>query len=100
MTGTTLRPGEGGVSGGPVGPDLAPLARRPAGEAPATDPHRGPAGRPVGRARRLARLGARHRRALGERGHLVEAWLIDLDGRWWSLPGSADRGSTGTGRVR
>ena len=27
--------------------------------------------------------------ALAERGHAVEGWLIDLDGRWWCLPPSA-----------
>jgi D-alanine-D-alanine ligase len=27
--------------------------------------------------------------ALASRGHDVEAWLIDLDGRWWSLPPGA-----------
>lgn len=30
--------------------------------------------------------------ALGERGHTVEGWLIDLDGAWWRLPpASMDR---------
>jgi D-alanine-D-alanine ligase len=27
--------------------------------------------------------------ALGERGHSVTGWLIELDGRWWKLPDSA-----------
>lgn len=27
--------------------------------------------------------------ALAERGHPVDGWLIDLDGRWWRLPPSA-----------
>jgi len=27
--------------------------------------------------------------ALASRGHAVDAWLIDLDGRWWSLPPAA-----------
>ncbi len=27
--------------------------------------------------------------ALAERGHAVETWLIDLDGRWWALPPAA-----------
>ena len=47
----------------------------------------GPARRPVGRARRVARVGHGHRRARSpSAGHDVEAWLIDLDGRWWWLP--------------
>jgi D-alanine-D-alanine ligase len=27
--------------------------------------------------------------ALAERGHSISGWLIDLDGRWWSLPAAA-----------
>ncbi len=27
--------------------------------------------------------------ALSEKGHLVDPWLIDLDGRWWRLPATA-----------
>lgn len=28
-------------------------------------------------------------RALAGRGHTIDAWLIDLDGRWWALPSGA-----------
>jgi D-alanine-D-alanine ligase len=27
--------------------------------------------------------------ALSDRGHAVDAWLVDLDGRWWQLPPAA-----------
>ena len=27
--------------------------------------------------------------ALAARGHTVDGWLIDLEGRWWALPGTA-----------
>ena len=27
--------------------------------------------------------------ALAARGHMLDAWLIDLDGRWWALPSTA-----------
>lgn len=27
--------------------------------------------------------------ALAARGHMLDAWLIDLDGRWWALPSAA-----------
>ncbi len=31
--------------------------------------------------------------ALSERGHTIDGWLVDLDGRWWQLPAAAmDRG--------
>ena len=69
-----------------------PAGSRTARDRPRPPSRRGPARRPVGGARRLARVRvARSRPRSGRRGHAVERWLIDLDGGWWRLPA----GSTG-----
>ena len=59
--------------------------RRAMPRAPAAD--RRPPRRPIGRARRLDRLGDGHRRrARATRASAVRQVLIDLDGGWWWLP--------------